>query len=452
MQVPQEQRVTFEQLERMSAAYAKDITQQVAQKSVMQNGILASAEDDALLKKLSPPNFAFSVDVDREAVANQKQSGRCWMFAGLNFLRWHIEKELNLPHGTFELSQAYYTFYNKLERAAWFLENIIRTAAEPLDSREVSYLLQTPMEDGGYWDWIAGLIMKYGAIPHSAMAETHASNNSSEINTVLSTLLRKDAIEMRRLSNENKDTSEAMDRMLTEVYRILATCYGEPPKTIDFQYVDKNNKYHADFGLTPKQFQEKYVPIDLNDYIAVSNFPGENRPFNRMYTIETSAQIPNRRLLYLNVPMDDLKKLVLDQLDGGNGEPVWFASDVLKGLDRVAGVMDTKLYDLSAMFGVALDGMDKGTAIDMWEAGPDHAMMIAGVDIHDGKPLKWKVENSWGTENGGQPTGHNGYYVGGDDWFNEYVYVCAIRRDLLSDEQRKILDTDPIVLPFYTSL
>ena len=195
------------------------------------------------------------------------------------------------------------------------------------------------------------------------------------------------------------------------------------------------------------------MPIDLNDYIAVSNYPGENRPFNRMYTIETSAQIPNRRVMFLNVSMDDLRKLVLDQLDNGNGEPIWFASDVLKGLDRVACVMDTKLYDLSAMFGVDLLGsMDKATQLDMWESGPDHAMMIAGVDMHDGRTLKWKIENSWGTENGGQKTGYNGYFVGGDDWFNDYVYVAAIRKDLLSDAQKAVLDTDPIVLPFYTSL
>ena len=448
MNTPKQQIVTEDQLAKMRASYADAATQHVAQRAVTKNGILASAEDMDLVKNLSPANFAFSTDVDYEAVANQLQSGRCWMFACLNTLRWHIEKDLNLPHGTFELSQAYLTFFNKLERAAWFLEHIIQTADRDLNDREVFWLLSAPMADGGDWDMICGLVKKYGVVPHPAMAETYCTNNTAELNTVLSHLLAQDAITLRQMVSENKDTTETFDKMMDEVYRILATCIGEPPKTFDFQYVDKDNKYHADFGLTPLQFLEKYVPINLDDYIGVVNVPGPDRPYYQMYAIADSNQIPNRENLYLNVPMEDLKALAVAQLKAG--EPVWFACDVLQHCDRWAGVMDMKLYDLEAMFDIKWT-MDKTTRFDMRESLPTHAMVLAGFDEHNGKISKWKIENSWGTENQGKKTGNNGYFVCGDEWFDNFVYEVAIRKDLFNDKQKAALDTEPITWPFWTS-
>lgn len=452
MATPKEQRITPEKLAKWGDAFSAAATQHVAQKAVMKNGIMASSEDIEVIQRLSPANFAFSVDVDNQAVANQKQSGRCWMFAALNLLRWHIEKQLDLPHGTFELSQAYLAFYNKIERAAWFLEHVIETADRDFGDREVDYLFSAPMEDGGYWNWVAGLIEKYGVVPHSAMSETYCTNNTAEVNEVLSHLLRKDGLKLRTMAREGKDTDAAMDEMLSEVYRVLAVCFGEPPKTFDFQYADKNNKYHAELGMTPKSFMEKHVPVNVkDDFVAVSNLPGDTRPYNRIYTIQDSNQIPNGPICYLNLPIDELKKLVLAQLGDGKGEPVWFASDVLAHSDKMKGVMSLNLYDMQAMFGIDFE-LDKAQGLDTQQFGPDHAMMIAGVDIVDGKPSKWKIENSWGTTNDGKPTGNNGYFVCTDEWFDDFVYVAAIRKDLLSDEQKAALDTEPIVLPFYTTV
>lgn len=448
---PQQQIITQQELDEWSKEYAAATTQHVAQRAVTKNGILQSAESIEVVRQLSPANFAFSVDVDNEAVANQLQSGRCWMFAGLNFLRWHIEKKLDLPHGTFELSQAYLTFYNKLERAAWFLEHMIGTADKDLGEREVEYLLSAPMEDGGYWDWIAGLIEKYGVMPHAAMSETHCTNDTKELNAVLSHLLRKDALKLRALRRENKDTEAPMKEMLSEVYRVLCVCVGEPPKTFNFEYLDKKNVYHGDYDLTPKAFYDKYVPIDLKDYVACTNFPGDSRPYNQIYTIQASNQIPNRRLIYLNMPMHDLKDLVLKQLDGGKGEPIWFASDVLAHCDLTLGVMSEQLYDLQSMFNIDFT-MDKGDGLDTMQSGPDHAMLIAGVNIVNGKPEKWKIENSWGTEAGGHKIGHLGYFAATDEWFDNYVYVAAINKKYLSAEQLKALEGEPQVLPFWTQL
>lgn len=442
-------KISKEQIEKMHESFKKCETQQVAQKAVTVNGILKSAENVEVLKRLSPANFAFSIDVDKEAVANQLMSGRCWMFACLNTLRFRIEKELDLPHGTFELSQAYLAFYNKLERAAWFMKHIVETADKDLNDREVTWLIQSPMQDGGDWDMVAALVKKYGVVPHSAMSETHCTNNTSEVNTVLSHLLRQDALKLRSMAREGKDTEAVQEEMLNEVYRILAVCFGEPVQKFDFQYEDKKGNYHADYDLTPLEFYKKYVGMDLDDYIGVINVPGDENPYGRTYTIEDSDQIPERENLYLNVEMDDLKQMVIAQLKAG--EPVWFGCDVLQHCDRMKGVMDMNLYDLEAMFGIKFT-MNKAERYAMRESLPTHAMVIAGVDLDkDGKPTKWKIENSWGTENGGKKTGNNGYFVCGDEWFDNFVYEVAINKKFMTAEQQKALTGEPLVWPFWAT-
>lgn len=442
-------KISKEQIEKMHESFKKCETQQVAQKAVTVNGILKSAENVEVLKRLSPANFAFSIDVDKEAVANQLMSGRCWMFACLNTLRFRIEKELDLPHGTFELSQAYLAFYNKLERAAWFMKHIVETADKDLNDREVTWLIQSPMQDGGDWDMVAALVKKYGVVPHSAMSETHCTNNTAEVNTVLSHLLRQDALKLRSMAREGKDTEAVQEEMLNEVYRILAVCFGEPVQKFDFQYEDKKGTYHADYDLTPLEFYKKYVGLDLDDYIGVINVPGDENPYGRTYTIEDSDQIPERENLYLNVEMDDLKQMVIAQLKAG--EPVWFGCDVLQHCDRMKGVMDMDLYDLEAMFGIKFT-MNKAERYAMRESLPTHAMVIAGVDLDkDGKPTKWKIENSWGTENGGKKTGNNGYFVCGDEWFDNFVYEVAINKKFMTAEQQKALSGEPLVWPFWAT-
>lgn len=443
-----EMKLSMEQIGKMSEDYKKMCCQHVAQRSVTKNGILESAESVDVLKRMSPPNFAFTIDVDSQAVANQKMSGRCWMFACLNVLRFHIEKDLDLPKGTFELSQAHLAFYNKLERAAWFLEHIVATADKPLDDREVDWLISTPMADGGDWDMIAALVKKYGVMPHQGMSETHCTNDTAELNTVLSHLLRQDAIKLRQMANEKKDTTATQLEMLNEVYRVLCVCFGEPPKKFDFTYTDNKGKYHEDRDITPLEFAKKYVKIDLDDYVGVINVPGESNPYGHVYAIQDSDQIPERRNLYVNVPMDELKGYVIESLKAG--DPVWFGSDVLQWCDRNAGVMSQDLYDLEAMFGVKFT-MDKAQRFAMHESLPTHAMTIAGVDIKDGKPDKWKIENSWGTENHGQKTGNNGYFVCTDEWFDNFVYEVAVPKKLLKPETLKALDSEPIVWPFWNT-
>ncbi len=441
--------LTKDALKKMRDDYAKAKTQHVAQRATMKNGILDSCENADVVAR---DQYVFSIDVDSEAVANQNQSGRCWMYACLNTLRWHIEKDLNLTHGSFELSQNYTFFYDKLEKSNFFHQQIIDSADAPLSDRRVTFLLNTPQQDGGDFDIIAAIVKKYGVIPKKAMNETHASINSAELDTILNKKLRQDALELRTMV-QKEATDEELDtvreRMLNEVYRILSVALGTPPETVDFEYRDKDDKYHGEFGLTPLEFLTKYVPINLDDYVGVINVPIDSMPYNRVFGIEMSNEIiegrPNR---YLNVVMEDLKAVALKQLQAG--EPIWFGCDVMQHTDIHNGVMDMDLFSFDELFGVEFT-MDKAQRYLMRDSLPTHAMTIAGVDIVDGNPRRWKVENSWGADVHGQKVGDNGYYVMSDAWFDNFVYEVAVRKDLLPEDLQRAFGTDPIILPYWSS-
>ncbi|MFR0603927.1 aminopeptidase C [Bifidobacterium pseudolongum subsp. globosum] len=445
--------LTKEDLARMAQAYKKDAAQQIAEQAVKNNGIHASSERENVV--VTKNNFVFSVDVDDEAVANQRQSGRCWMYSALNFLRFHMEKKLKLPKGSFELSQAYNFFYDKLEKSNFFMENIIKYAGSDLNDRRIDFLLATPQQDGGDFDPIVALVEKYGVVPEEAMPETAVTKDSSELDALLNRMLREDAYALRKLVAEGKsdeDIEAARKGMLSDIYRVLCVSFGNPPEKIDFVYRDTDKKYHADRGLTPLEFYKKYLgDVKLEDCIGVINLPVEGMDYNKSYEIDMTGEVlgSKRRCRYVNVPIDVMKQATIKQLKAG--EPVWFGCDVLQDSDFQKGIMALNLYDVQKMMGLEFT-MDKGERFQYNQSMPTHAMMIAGVDLdEDGNPIRWKVENSWGTTAHGKPVGHQGYFIMDDSWFTEYNYEVAVRREYLPDDVVKAYDAEPEVLPYWNT-
>lgn len=445
--------LTTEDLARMAQAYKKDAAQPIAEQAVKNNGIHASSERENVV--VTKNNFVFSVDVDDEAVANQRQSGRCWMYSALNFLRFHMEKKLKLPKGSFELSQAYNFFYDKLEKSNFFMENIVKYAGSDLNDRRIDFLLATPQQDGGDFDPIVALVEKYGVVPEEAMPETAVTKNSSELDALLNRMLREDAYALRKLVAEGKseaDIEEARKSMLSDIYRVLCVSFGEPPQTVDFVYRDTDKKYHADRGLTPLEFYKKYLgDVKLDDCIGVINLPVEGMAYNKAYEIDMTGEVlgAKRRCRYVNVPIDVMKQATIKQLKAG--EPVWFGCDVLQDSDFAKGIMSLDLYDVQKMMGLEFK-LNKGERFQYNQSLPTHAMMIAGVDLdEDGNPIRWKVENSWGTTAHGKPVGHQGYFIMDDSWFTEYNYEVAVRREYLPDDVVKAYDAEPEVLPYWNT-
>ena len=430
--------ISQEQLQNFQADLDKHEGHEVNERAVTKNGILSVSAD---YRSEVAMDRVFSIDIDTGKVADQKRSGRCWMFAALNTMRHSMREKLHMKDD-FELSQNYTFFWDKLEKSNYFLENVLQTAELPTSDRKVAWLMQTPQQDGGQWDMLVALIQKYGVVPQTVMPETFNSSNSMEINKQLNLKLRKDAVELRELVAANKsdaDIQKAKEKMLNEIYRMLAYTFGEPPANFDFEYRDTDNNYHRIENITPQEFFKKYVGWNLDDYVSIINAPTADKPFNHMYTVEMLGNVlGGRQVRHLNLDMQTFRKVAIEQLK--HGESVWFGSDVGQESDRKKGIMDTNLYHQDELFDVDFS-MSKAERLDYGESMMTHAMVLTGVDLIDGQPTKWKVENSWGDK-----VGEKGFFVMSDDWMEEFCYQIVVNKKYLPKDLQEILKEEPTVL------
>lgn len=423
--------------EKLFADFQADSKLRAVENAVTHNGLLKSLETR---QSEMENDHAFSIDLTKDKVANQKASGRCWMFAALNTFRHKMISDLNLEN--FELSQAHTFFWDKYEKSNWFLEQVIATADQELGSRKVKFLLDVPQQDGGQWDMVVALFEKYGVVPKAAYPESISSSNSRELNQYLNKLLRQDAQILREAiaaGADDKAVQAKKEALLQEVFNFLAINLGLPPRTIDFAYRDKDNNYHSDKNITPQEFFKKYVGLDLSEYVSVINAPTADKPYGKSYTVEMLGNVGSREVRYLNLDMERFKELAIAQMQAG--ETVWFGSDVGQISDRQKGIMATNVYDFETAMDINFT-QDKAGRLDYSESLMTHAMVLTGVDLDEnGKSLKWKVENSWGDK-----VGNKGYFVASDAWMDEFTYQIVVRKEFLTAEERAAYEAEPIVL------
>ena len=386
-------------------------------------------------------DHVFSIDLTKDKVANQKASGRCWMFAALNTFRHKLISDLNLDN--FELSQAHTFFWDKYEKSNWFLAQVIATADQELGSRKVKFLLDVPQQDGGQWDMVVALFEKYGVVPKSAYPESVSSSNSRELNQYLNKLLRQDAQILREAVAAGvgaEGIRAQKEALLQEIFNFLAVNLGLPPRTFDFAYRDKDNNYHSDKNITPQEFFKKYVGLNLSDYVSVINAPTADKPYGKSYTVDMLGNVVGSRAVrYLNLDMTRFKELAIAQMQAG--ETVWFGSDVGQISDRQKGILATNVYDFDTAMNISFT-QDKAGRLDYSESLMTHAMVLTGVDLaENGEPLKWKVENSWG-----EKVGDKGYFVASDAWMDEFTYQIVVRKEFLTDEELAAYEAEPTVL------
>ncbi|HHT7813673.1 TPA: aminopeptidase C [Streptococcus suis] len=428
----------FDFTERLYANYLANPSLQATENAVSHNGLLKSLETR---QSAIDNDYVFSIDLTKDAVSNQKASGRCWMFAALNTFRHKLISDFKLEN--FELSQAHTFFWDKYEKSNWFLEQIIATADQEIGSRKVKFLLDTPQQDGGQWDMVVALFEKYGVVPKSVYPESISSSASRELNQYLNKLLRQDAQILRELLTKGASPEEIQtqkENLLQEIFNFLAVNLGLPPRSFDFAYRDKDNVYHRDTNVTPQAFYEKYVGLKLSDYVSIINAPTTDKPYNKSYTVELLGNVVGAPAVrYLNVEMNRFKELAIAQLKAG--ESVWFGSDVGQSSNRQTGIMATNTYDFSSGLGIHFH-QDKAGRLDYSESLMTHAMVLTGVDLDDNEqPLKWKVENSWGDK-----VGDKGYFVASDSWMDEYTYQIVVRKEFLTQEELAAYQAQPQVL------
>ncbi len=382
----------------------------------------------------------FNHEIKTMKVTNQRSSGRCWLFAALNVMRERVAAKMNLEQ--FELSQNYMAFWDKLEKCNYLLESILETLDEPVDSRLVTYILQTGIGDGGQWDMFVSLVEKYGVVPQSAMPETFLSSNSRSINRVLDIKMRRTAAILRRMHAQGA-SREALEKtqaeVMDEIYSILCAAYGCPPSSFDWEYKTKDGKVERVAGLTPKAFFEQYVAFPFDQYVSVIHSPTADKPYDRRYTVRFLGNVVGGQpVTYLNADIDVMKKAIRAQLDAG--EIVWFGSDVGWFMDRQDGRFALDLIDYKPLFGFDFD-TSKEDKLDYRMSAMNHAMTITGYHEVDGAPVRWKIQNSWGDERGDK-----GYYAMSDAWFDQFVYQAVVRKEFLPESLLKALDQDAIVL------
>lgn len=426
------QALNSEKIAEYAEKFAADARARIVQNAVTQTPIAKVAEDREVINSVDP---SMSVKVDKWPVTNQKKSGRCWLFSGLNSFKDAVYAETGLKN--FEFSQNYQHFYDKLEKANYFLNSMIELAdsTSERDDRTVHFLLSDPIGDGGQWNMFVALVEKYGVVPKYAMPETESSSNTGAMNRTLEMLLRRAARDIRNAPAGEREEIRATT--MEQVYRVLAIHLGTPPQKFLWQWEDKDGEFHREGEFTPQEFAGKYAP-NLGEYVCVVNDP--RNTYGKLYTVDRLGNVVGAKpVTYLNVPIAVIRQAVIAELQ--DGRPVWMGCDTTKQADRDRGIWDGQLYDYEGTYGIDLE-MSKADELRFGESMMTHAMVFTGVDLVDGQPRRWRIENSWG-----EGMGDKGFWTMNDSWFDQHVFEIAVPAYRLPEEYLPVLETEPAVLP-----
>ncbi|AYV34953.1 C1 family peptidase [Erysipelothrix rhusiopathiae] len=417
-------------LSEFKSEYQNNKAARTLENAVTHSGIHDIAVDHSLSSRYPD---AFSVQAKTGQITNQKASGRCWMFASLNTMRADVLGCLNVD--SFEFSETYPFFWDKLEKANYFLESILETKEEPTDGRLIQHLLSGPIQDGGQWDMFKGILEKYGVVPKEAMPETYHSSNSAFMNKIITSKLREFAYELRESENPR-----SKDEMLYEIYHILCLCLGTPPESFSYEYHDKDGNYKKIDTITPVDFMNQYVGWNLKDKVSIINAPTKDKPYGKAFTVKYLGTVKEADpIKYVNAPSHILKEAAIAQLQ--DGKPVWFGCDVGQMHDRDNGIMAKDAFDFKGVLNTELN-LDKAGRLDYGDSLMTHAMVFVGVNLDEnGKPTRWNVENSWGTDRNAR----KGYYTMTDEWFDEYNYQVMVDKKYVPKDYLEALESDEVI-------
>ncbi len=400
--------LTLDEIAKFQQDYQQNKQNKIAELAVVNNGVQKASFNGEGIRDL---NRTFSIEIPTDNVTDQKQSGRCWLFAALNVLRHKFAKQYNAKNFTF--SQSYLFFWDRIERANIFFNHILETADKPVDDRTVHFYLQAPDTDGGQWHMAISLIRKYGLVPTYAQDESFTANNTAAFNQALNMKLREDGLVLRKLAQagKNDEIEQKRQEYLSEIYRMAVIAFGQPVQKFDYVVL---------FNAPDHEYDKLYA------------FPFEDN-------VEGGSPIR-----FLNTKIENLKEAAIKQLK--DGETIWFGCDVGKQSDRQKGILAADLYETDTIFNIETN-LSKKERLETGASGSTHAMTFVGVDVVDNQPRQWKVENSWGTK-----VGEKGYFVMDDKWFDEYLFKVVVKKQYLSEKLVKIAEGEATPVPCWDSM
>ena len=432
--------LTLDEIAKFQQDYQQNKQNKIAELAVVNNGVQKASFNGEGIRDL---NRTFSIEIPTDNVTDQKQSGRCWLFAALNVLRHKFAKQYHTKNFTF--SQSYLFFWDRIERANIFFNHILETADKPVDDRTVHFYLQAPDTDGGQWHMAISLIRKYGLVPTYAQDESFTANNTAAFNQALNMKLREDGLVLRKLAQagKNDEIEQKRQEYLSEIYRMALIAFGQPVQKFDLEFKDDDGNYKLDQNITPLDFFHNYFEDDLDDYVVLFNAP--DHEYDKLYAFPFEDNVEGGSpVRFLNTKIENLKEAAIKQLK--DGETIWFGCDVGKQSDRQKGILAADLYETDTIFGIETK-LNKKERLQTGASGSTHAMTFVGVDVVDGKPRQWKVENSWGTK-----VGDKGYFVMDDKWFDEYLFKVVVKKQYLPEKLVKIAEGEATPVPCWDSM
>lgn len=431
-----EEQISLEQIKKYRKIYNSEKTNKIIENAITKNGLENACINRDIIIENQP---IFNIELPESKRYDQKDSWRCWIFGGLNLIKYNIAKNLDMNVIDLELSSNHITFYDKLEKSNNVYENIINLEDIEFDYLHKNEVLKFSVSEGGYWDMFVSIVNKYGIIPYSYNFDTVESTVVQRVEYLYTEKIKKDVLKLIDLKKSKIDINslrKEKDKFLQENYTLLCKIYGEPMTKFDFEYKDKNGDYKKIENLTPIEFKNRFLDLKLENFVTIGNTPMYNREYYKVYQKKYLANVYGKsHVKYLNLPIEDLKKLTIKQLK--DNVPVYMGAHILKFRDKKSGVLDIRLYNYEDT--LKFKRLSKEEALNLYDISMHHIMTFTGVNLVDDKPQRWKVEDSYGNKEK-----VNGYYIMNDNFFDEFVLSVVIDKKYLSENQLNLLQQKSI--------
>ena len=431
-----EEQISLEQIKKYRKIYNSEKTNKIIENAITKNGLENACINRDIIIENQP---IFNIELPESKRYDQKDSWRCWIFGGLNLIKYNIAKNLDMNVIDLELSSNHIAFYDKLEKSNNVYENIINLEDIEFDYLHKNEVLKFSVSEGGYWDMFVSIVNKYGIIPYSYNFDTVESTVVQRVEYLYTEKIKKDVLKLIDLKKSKIDINslrKEKDKFLQENYTLLCKIYGEPMTKFDFEYKDKNGDYKKIENLTPIEFKNRFLDLKLENFVTIGNTPMYNREYYKVYQKKYLANVYGKsHVKYLNLPIEDLKKLTIKQLK--DNVPVYMGAHILKFRDKKSGVLDIRLYNYEDT--LKFKRLSKEEALNLYDISMHHIMTFTGVNLVDDKPQRWKVEDSYGNKEK-----VNGYYIMNDNFFDEFVLSGVIDKKYLSENQLNLLQQKSI--------